>query len=129
MEMYQWVSLILNFVLGGGLIVTLVTLRSQKIQAAANAQKAIAEARADELKNVETAIKIWREMAESLADKYDVVAVQVENLTKEVARLNSINSRIVKLLDKLTPENMDKIVEQIKKEICNEEKELKSKKQ
>lgn len=117
MDWMEMISLVLNLVLGGGLIVTIATLRSQKIAASANAQIAVEEARADEIKNVESAIKIWREMAECMADKYDSMSIQVDNLTREVARLNRINNRIVNLLDKITPENMEHIVAQIKDEI------------
>ena len=115
--MYDLISLGLNVVFGGGFVVTFITLRSQKKEAAARAQKAVAEARTDEIQNVESAIKIWREMAESLSGKYDEVSLQVERLTREVTRLTNINSRILKLLDKITPENLQQTIEEIKKEI------------
>ena len=61
------ISLVLNLILGGGLIVTIATLRSVKIEAAANAKKAAAVATASEIENVEAVIKLWREMAEKMA--------------------------------------------------------------
>jgi chromosome segregation ATPase len=115
-------SLILNLALGGSLIVTLVTLRATKVQAEANAKKAQAEAKTTELENVESAIKIWRDMANDLSEKYETVLDELEKLRREVSRLNRINTKIVKLLDKITPENMDAVIEQIKNEIQHETK-------
>lgn len=113
----QIASLVLNLVLSGGLVVTFVTLKSTKLKESANANKAVEEARADEIKNVESAIKIWREMAECMTKNYEEVSGQVQKLTVEVSRLNSINSRIMFLLDRINTENVDKIVQQIKEEI------------
>lgn len=93
------------------------TLRAQKKEAWAKSQKMVAQASGDEIKNVEAAIKIWREIAQDMADKYDSVSRQVEQLSKEVRRLNTINSRIAKLLDKITPENFDHMIEEIKKQM------------
>lgn len=120
MNVFDIVSLLLNLLLGGGLLVSLATLRSTKQKAGAEAEKAAAEARADEIKNVESAIKIWREMAEAMTDNYNKVSVQVDKLTKEVTRLTNINSKIVKLLDKITPENLEHTVAAIKNEITKD---------
>ncbi len=115
--MIELVSLVLNLVLGGGLIVSFFTIRAQKKEANAKAQKAVAEATTNEIQNVEAAIKIWREIAQDMAEKYESVSAQVEQLSKEVKRLNTINNRIVKLLDKITPENIEHMVEEIKKQM------------
>jgi len=56
------------------------------------------------------------ELKESRSSSSEI-ATQVEALRKEVARLTTINSKILKLLDKITGDNFEKIVEQIKKEI------------
>lgn len=115
----ELVSLILNLVLSGGLIGTLVTLKSTK-------KKAGAEAKASELDNVQEAITIWREMAENLRkelaashENYEEMSRQVESLRRAVSRLTTVNNKMVKLLDKITPENLDSMVEQIK-QIHNE---------
>ena len=117
MSTFDIISLVLNLLFGGGLFISLATLRSTKKEASHKAEKAAAEARADEIKNVESAIKIWREMAETMTDNYNKMNGQVEKLTKEVTRLTNINSKIVKLLDKITPENLERTVEAIKQEI------------
>ncbi len=112
-------SLVLNALLGGSLIVTLVTIRPTR-------KKAFAEAKASELDNVQEVIGIWRQAVENLkvelADSRQKneamnasMQKEIESLRKAVARLTTINNRMVKLLDKITPENLDSMVEQIKK--------------
>lgn len=127
-SIFEWVSLLLNIFLGGGLLVTLVTLRQTKQKAGAEAEKAIAEARADEIKNVDAAIMIWRKLAEDMSDKYNDMSIKcealsrsVENLTAEVSRLRLTSNRIVRLLDKITPENLEHVVAEIKKELNKEQ--------
>lgn len=127
-SIFEWVSLLLNIFLGGGLLVTLVTLRQTKLKAGAEAEKAIAEARADEIKNVDAAIMIWRKLAEDMSDKYNDMSIKcealsrsVENLTAEVSRLRLTSNRIVRLLDKITPENLEHVVAEIKKELNKEQ--------
>lgn len=124
----ELISLILNLVFGAGLFVTIVTLKSVKQEARGKAQQAIAEAektvaavRKDEIENVEAAIKIWRDMATDMAERHSETMKQVELLRKEVNRLRLINNRIVKLLDKITPENLQATVEKIKQEIEDDE--------
>ncbi|HBX45562.1 MAG TPA: hypothetical protein DEG28_06755 [Porphyromonadaceae bacterium] len=123
MNWFEILSIVLNVGLGGSLIVTVVTLRATKTKAEADAQKARAEAKTTEIDNVDSAIKIWRDLATDMSVKYDLVLVELEKLRKEVNRLNRINTKIMKLLDKITPENMEAIVEQIKTEIQHEAKE------
>ena len=60
MDWTQIISLVLNLALGGGLIVSLATLKSQKRKGEAEADKANAEVKTTELDNVQEAIKIWR---------------------------------------------------------------------
>lgn len=113
----ELISLIFNVILGGSWLVTFFTLRS-KVKSAA------AAARADELKNVDSAIKIWREIAEDMADKYNEMSERCDklnanllDLSREVNRLRQSNNKIVKLLDKITPENLENVVTEIKNEL------------
>ena len=127
MMAYSWMdiaSLALNLIFGGGIIITFITLKAQRKKADAEADGAIATADSTELDNVEKAIKIWREMAMELKNelttartKYEEVSVQVEALRKDVQKLNTISTRILKMLDKITHENLEKMVETIKDEI------------
>lgn len=128
--MNEIVLALISALAGGGLSSVLV-LRYTRQKAAAEAKqaeagikKAEAESEATELDNVQVAIKIWREMAESLQAElgksranYEQVTAEIACLRQQVKRLTDINSKILKLLDKLTPENLERMVEQIKKEI------------
>ena len=116
--MMDWttiISLLLNLVFGGGFITTLVTLKS-------SAKKADADVKTTELDNVQEAVKIWRETAETFKSELDSyranqkeMTLQMECLRKEVAKLSTINCKMVKLLDKINTDNLEQIVEQIKK--------------
>lgn len=114
----ELISLILNLLLGGG-IITLLTMRATKKKANAEAVSAVAQAESSELDNVEKAIKIWREMAESSVQKYDKLADEVSQLKRTVDKLNQTNSKILKLLEKISPDNIEGPVQQIKDEINN----------
>jgi chromosome segregation ATPase len=117
------ISLVLNFVLGGG-IVTLFTFHQKKQKAAADAEIASAQAGSQELDNVEKAIAIWRDMAENLRkemmdyrDKYEKVYVQVLALKRSIDKLNATNTKILKMLNKINPENWEKTINEIKSEL------------
>ncbi len=118
MDIMNILSFVLNAILGTGFI-ALVTLRSTK-------KKAASEAKAKELDNVQEAIGIWRQMAEDLKNELDTSRAnyeknasdmkrELESLRRAVTRLTSVNNKMVKLLDKITPENLDDMVKQIKK--------------
>jgi predicted nucleic acid-binding Zn-ribbon protein len=110
-------SVFLNIALGSGLIVSIVTLKSTKQKANADVDQAIATVKTTELQNVESAIKIWRDMANELNEKYELVLKEVDCLRKELNRLNVAVNKTIKMLDKITPENLESMVETIKQEI------------
>ena len=114
MGLFEIISLVLNLLLSGGLVVTLVTLKSAQ-------KKAAAEAKKSEIENVDSVAKMWRELAEKMQQQYAEVNEQVDKLAKEVNRLRTINSKIVRLLDRITPENLSDMIEKIKKEIKDSE--------
>ena len=121
MGTFEIISLVLNLLLGGGLLVTLATLKSTRLKAASEAKASEAQAKASEIGNVDSVAKMWREFAEEMKEQLDSMNRQVNILTKEVNRLRAINSKIVVLLDRITPENLVDMVEKIKKEISSEE--------
>ena len=114
---FEIVSIVLNLVLGGSLIVTIVTLRATKREAVANARKAEALADESEIGSVDAEIKIWRDLAVEMASKQDILSRQVEELGIEVRRLKNATNRVVRLLDRITPENLEEMVKKIKDEI------------
>jgi hypothetical protein len=120
----ELISLLANLFLGGGFLFTLLTLRSQKKKAGAEAKGAEAMAQKTELENVEEAITIWREMAVEMKGQRDAalssfseVSKQVEALRKDVRKLNCTNQKILDLLDQISHENLEKTVKEIKDEI------------
>lgn len=123
-DLLSIISIVLNGLLGGGFFIQFVTLRSLRVKAQAEADSANANTDSLELDNVNKAIRIWREMSESYKlelkewrDKYLEVAMQVESLRREVQKVNLTSNKILKLLDRITIDNLEKIVEQIKVEI------------
>lgn len=127
MMAYSWmdvVSIALNLIFGGGFIITLLTLRSQKKKANAEAKGAEATAEGTELDNVTKAISNWREEAEyfkkelgEARSNYSEVTAMVVKLQKSVDRLNYTNMKILKLLDKISHDNLETTVAEIKNEI------------
>ena len=123
-------EIVLAFIglIGGGGITYLFTIRATRKKAMAEADKKQSEVKTSELDNVQEAIKIWREMAESLKTERDEykqnylevqkhnsdMAEQMEAIRKELTRLTNINSKMVKLLDKITPDNLGEMVDKIK---------------
>ncbi len=129
-----WVSLvsvIVNALLGGGLLLTLVTLKSYKIKAQGEALQSTAraevtanEATASEIENVDKVATMWRELSEKLDEKLksrdkevELLRESVDKLATEVRRLRAINSRIVNSLDKIDSQNYEAIVTQLKQDI------------
>ena len=122
-SVFDIISNLIALAMGGGFIYML-TIRAQRKKAAAEAQGAEALAESTELDNVEKAIKIWREMAESLREelaasreKYEAVVIQVNELKKSIDRLNTTNAKILRMLDKMSPSNFDKLITEIKQEL------------
>ncbi len=123
MELWQILLPIISSLLGGSLV-TLITMRSLKVKAAAEAKTAEATAESNELENVDKAIKIWREMSERLYGELEEsrrenaqFMLEVSSLKKKVTELTTTTRRIARLLDQITPDNMENKVSQIKKEL------------
>lgn len=121
---YDTASMLINLLLGSGLLVTLLTVKSVRKKAGAEASKAAAESQADELSNVSGAISIWRELAQNMTDEYNRMSSRheelsrsVNDLTAEVERLRNANDRILRMLDRVTHDNMEAIVGKIKQEL------------
>jgi chromosome segregation ATPase len=113
-------TVIIQYLFGGAAISALssvITLKATRKQAEANA-------RGSELDNVQEAVKIWRELAESFKTDLDQarkdnadITCQIESLRKEVAKLSNVLNRVLKLLDKITPDNIETTVNEIRNEI------------
>lgn len=124
MDLFGIISIVLNALLGGGMLFQFFTVKALKNKANAEAEGAKATAKSIELDNVDEAITIWREMAIELKNelqdsraKYLEVGKQVEDLRKEVNKLTTASNKILKMLDRITHDNLEKVIEQIKDEI------------
>lgn len=121
--MKYWITILVSSLLSGG-ITAIVTLRSTKKKSEQDVKTAIQETKKLELDNVEKAVQIWRELAEKFEKELtesqkrnEKFARQIEQLEKKVDKLNTTSNKILKMIDKITPQNFEKIVEQIKKEL------------
>jgi hypothetical protein len=99
-------------------------MRAERKKAEAEAEGAKANAESTELGNVEKAISIWREMAlqlkaelEQSRTQYSEVNRHVDDLRREIKGLRETSNKILRLLDRITPENLEKMKEQIKAEL------------
>jgi len=115
------ISLILNLVLGGGFLVTIMTIRSIKNKANAEAKGADAIAEGSELDNVTKAIAIWRESAEASEGRYKIllanytaisdemkgVVTQMGELEATVKQLTATNKQILKILNSINHDNLE----------------------
>lgn len=120
--LFELISTLINVVLGGGLFVTMLTLRSQKKKVAAEASLAEAVAESSELDNAEKIARMWRENFEALnLELKDTrlraaeMALQVEALRKEVEKLTRIQNKIANLLNTIEHPNIAKIKEELQK--------------
>lgn len=132
MDWIQIISLVCNVVFGGGFIAAMVTLKSTK-------QKAAAEVDTLTIGNTKEIVELWREYSavKSAEDKAQFEAMtnhfkqmleekeksdiekskQIDALTKEVAKLNRSQKKILELLNKISHENLEQIVGEIKEEV------------
>ena len=84
-------SVILNWILGGGLItaiISIITLRATVQEANAKAEKAMAEAQALRIDNVEHATRILMEnIVKPLTEQLNATIKSLQSMQREVARL------------------------------------------
>jgi uncharacterized coiled-coil DUF342 family protein len=98
-------------------ILAAFTIRSQ-------IRKTKADADSVEIGNIRNLITTWEESANKFKKKADEaeareskVLAEVDSLRREVIKLTNIQKKIVTLLDKITHENLETVVRQIKNEL------------
>lgn len=132
------VTALIGAIFGGGGIwfFTIGATRKEADAKADDAQEQVnktkSEVKTAELDQVQEAITIWRGIAEDMKterDEYKAAFLEVsshnedmakkmDSVSKELAKLSAINNKMVKLLDKITPDNLNEMVDKIKK--CHE---------
>lgn len=129
------ISLILNFILGGGVLV-FVTIKATKKKADGEASQSVAQAKvieaqaeSQQIDNTAKLVELWEKQYEALeqrlnakdeqnkllGDKVQELSTKVGDLTKEVANWRKLTKRMVDLIDKVTPDNLEETKQTIKK--------------
>lgn len=108
----DYISLIINLVLGGGFITTLVQLRAQK-------RLGMANARSSEIDNLDRVAKIWRESLESrekyFEEEMSSLRLKMGVMETTIRSLSTTNKQILKILKEINHDNL----EQKKEEATN----------
>lgn len=128
------ISIILNFVLSGGLI-TIITVKSLRKKADGDASQSVAQAKVIEaqaenqqIENMTKIAEAWEKQTSALEERlkfkdeqHDAISkqmtelsVKVESLTKEVASWRKLTKRMVDLIDKVTPDTLEETKQTIK---------------
>ena len=105
-------SEIVYAILGSSALSTLVTWLVAR-------RKSKAEAVISELEAVKEAISIWRNTAEDLATEVKALREENKKLRGEVAQLRCTNGKIVRALEKITPDNMSQVIHDLKEKLKN----------
>lgn len=106
----EWISLLVTFVLGGG-IVGLFTIKTQKKKAEADVKQTQAAAGTTEIDNMSRIAKEWREYAEEAEMRYSsmtkLMQSQIESLSADVAKLSKQLNQILKIIKDINHENLE----------------------
>jgi esterase/lipase len=113
----EWISLIVTFVLGGGLVAVL-TVKPQKQKVVAEAKQIEASAESTEIDNAEKVAKMWREYAEASDARYQAtivnltatiskMQVQMSEMETTVKKLTTTNNQILKILKEINHDNLE----------------------
>lgn len=97
-----------------GLLTTFLAWFFTRKKNNAEAKKCEAEGKISELSVIEDAIKIWRETAESLSKKVSNLSTENEKFICEIRRLQSMLSKIQCALEKIKPDNINDVMQEIK---------------
>lgn len=124
MGIIEIISLILNILFGGGLWLSLVQIkqiREQKDEEIrrlkVDTKQVVVDIERTEIQNIENLARMWREQAELLERKLDVMQTKIDKLEGDLLKMNKLNNKIYKLLDKVSRENWEQLVEQVKDEL------------
>ena len=114
MTWIEGLGFVFSVILGGGWLINVLTIKSQRIKAGAEAKGADAIAEGSELDNVTKAIAIWRESAEAsesryktLLENYSQLAIKVGDLESTVKQLTATNKQIIKILNSINHDNLE----------------------
>ena len=120
----ETISLVLNVLFGGGLWLSLVQIKQIKEQKdeeirrlKVDTKQVAVDTERTEIQNIENLARMWREQAELLEKKLDTMQTKIDKLENDLLKMNKLNNKIYKLLDKVSRENWEQLVEQVKEEL------------
>lgn len=106
----EWISLIVTFVLGGGLV-ALLTIKPQKQKVEAEAKQTKASANTTEIENFAKIAEEWRKYAEEAEMRYSsmtkIMQTQINSLSTDVAKLSKQLNQILKIIKEMNHENLE----------------------
>jgi seryl-tRNA synthetase len=106
----EWISLLVTFVLGGGLM-ALFTIKPQKRKAEAEADQTKATANSTEIQNYSQIAKDWREYAQEAEKRYEAMTLlmqkQIASLTQDVDKLSKQLNQILKIIKEINHDNIE----------------------
>ena len=118
------ISLVLNVLFGGGLWLSLVQIKQIKEQKdeeirrlKVDTKQVAVDTERAEIQNIESLARMWREQAELLERKLDTMQTKIDKLENNLLKMNKLNNKIYKLLDKVSRENWEQLIEQAKEEL------------
>ena len=101
------VSLVINLLLSGELVVSMVTLKSLK-------KKAEEEPESAELGNINTAVETWKKIVDSLQEQIDRL---LEQRTSDAAKIESLSEQV---------KQQNAHIEELKEQVSSMEMKVKS---
>ena len=101
------VSLVINLLLSGELVVSMVTLKSLK-------KKAEEEAESAELGNINTAVETWKKIVDSLQEQIDRL---LEQRASDAAKIESLSEQV---------KQQNATIEELKEQVASMEMKVKS---
>lgn len=127
MGVVEIISLLLNVIFGGGLwlsVVQLWQLREQKDEEIrrlkVDTKQVETTVAASEIQNVENIARLWREQAEMLEEKLNTMHAKMEKLETDLLKVTRQNNKMYRLIDKMSKENWEQLVEQLREEFKEE---------
>lgn len=106
----EWISLLITFIMGGG-IVAILTIKPQKRKVQAEAKQTEATANSTEIENVARIAKEWREYAEEAERRYSTMTklmqTQIKSLSDDVSKLSKQLNQILSIVKEMNHDNLE----------------------
>ena len=106
----EWISLLVTFLLGGG-VMALLTIKPQKRKVEAEADQASATADTTKIQNLGQIAEEWKKFAEESELRYSsmnkLMQNQIETLQVEVAKLSKQLNQILKIIKEINHDNLE----------------------